>query len=126
MTTGQILACAIAWTAALVAITALVRIRHTARDLQRARDRTFAVANRGGVITFDRRMSDAEYEELKARWLAAYGNNQGAHPVVELRPVDDEQACGCWNGVRCVKHCTCHQCTVLRRPATNSEEQPGA
>jgi hypothetical protein len=123
---NQIIACAIAWTAAIVAVTALVRIRHTARDLQRAHDRTFTVANGGGVITFDRRMSDAEYEELKARWLAAYGNNQSAHPVVESHPVDDEQTCGCWNGVRCVKHCTCHHCAALRRPATNSEEQPGA
>jgi hypothetical protein len=91
VTTSQIIACAIAWTAATVAITALVRIRHTARDLRCARDRTFSVGNGGGVITFDRRMSDAEYEELKGRWLAAYGNNHGAHPVTELRPTGEEQ-----------------------------------
>jgi hypothetical protein len=36
-------------------------------------------------------MSDAEYEEFAARWLAAYGNNRGAHPVVELRPTSEEQ-----------------------------------
>jgi hypothetical protein len=126
VTTSQIIACAIGWTAALVAVTALVRIRRTARDLRRARDRTFSVGNGGGEVTVTAPMSDAEYEEFAARWLAAYGNNRGAHPVEEVRPVDDEQACGCWNGVRCVKHCTCHQCTVLRRPATNNEEQPGA
>jgi hypothetical protein len=36
-------------------------------------------------------MTDTEYEEFRARWLAAYGNNQGAHPVVELRPTSEEQ-----------------------------------
>jgi hypothetical protein len=126
VTAGQILACAIAWTAAIVAITALVRIRHTAWDLRRAHDRTFLVGNGGGEVTVTAPMTDTEYEEFRARWLAAYGNNQGAHPVVELRPVDDEQACGCRKGVRCVKHCTCRHCTALHRPAANSEEQPGA
>ena len=112
-----IIACAIGGAAALVAITALVRIRRTARDLRCARDRTFLVGNGGGEVTVTAPMSDVEYEEFKARWLAAYGNNQGAHPV------DDEQACGCWNGVRCVKHCTCHHCTALRRAAASKEEQ---
>lgn len=36
-------------------------------------------------------VTEAEYEELKARWLTTYGNNQGAHPVTELRPTDEEQ-----------------------------------
>jgi hypothetical protein len=91
VTAGQILACAIAWTAAIVAITALVRIRHTARDLRRVHDRTFSVGNGGGEVTVTAPMSDAEYEELKARWLAAYGNNHGAHPVTALRPTGEEQ-----------------------------------
>lgn len=120
---NQIIACAIAWTAALVAVTGLVRIRHTARDLRRARDRTFSAGNGGGEVTVTAPMTDAEYEKFAARWRATYGNNQSAHPVEELRPVDDEQACGCRNGVRCVKHCTCRQCTALRRTSTNSEEQ---
>ncbi|MFB7440218.1 hypothetical protein ACFC01_17975 [Streptomyces mirabilis] len=36
-------------------------------------------------------VTEAEYEELKARWLATYGNNQGAHPVTVLRPTSEEQ-----------------------------------
>ncbi|MFE2965534.1 hypothetical protein ACFXKC_18010 [Streptomyces sp. NPDC059340] len=36
-------------------------------------------------------LSEADVEELKARWLETYGNNQGAHPTVELRPTDKEQ-----------------------------------
>jgi hypothetical protein len=91
VTASQIIACAIGWTAALVAITALVHIRRIARDLRRARDRTFSVGNGGGEVTVTAPMSDAEYEKFKARWLAEYGNNQGAHPVVELRPTDGEQ-----------------------------------
>jgi HAMP domain-containing protein len=91
VTTSQILACAIAWTAAIVAVTALVRIRRTARDLRRAHDRTFSVDNGGGEVTVTAPMTDAEYEKFAARWLAAHGNNQGAHPVVELRPTGEEQ-----------------------------------
>jgi hypothetical protein len=36
-------------------------------------------------------LTEADVEELKARWLATYGNNQGAHPVTELRPTGEEQ-----------------------------------
>jgi hypothetical protein len=119
VTTSQIIACTISWTAAIVAITALVRV-------WRVRRQPVRWETDGCMVTFDRRISEAEVEAFKARWLATYGNNQGAHPVEEVRPVDDEQACGCWNGVRCVKHCTCRQCTALRRAAANSEEESGA
>ena len=91
MTAGQILACAIAWTAAIVAITALVRIRHTAWDLRRAHDRTFLVGNGGGEVTVTAPGIPHTRRPSWARWLAAYGNNQGAHPVVELRPASEEQ-----------------------------------
>ncbi|MGW1497549.1 hypothetical protein ACWCQW_02975 [Streptomyces mirabilis] len=37
-------------------------------------------------------LTEADVEELKARWLATYGNNQGAHPVTELRPTGEEQS----------------------------------
>jgi hypothetical protein len=36
-------------------------------------------------------LTEADVEELKARWLATYGNNQGAHPVTALRPTGEEQ-----------------------------------
>ncbi|MFE7072682.1 hypothetical protein ACFU96_21630 [Streptomyces sp. NPDC057620] len=47
-------------------------------------------ATRPGVLSFDRRLTDAEVEEIKARWRREYGNNQGAHHVAELRPADEE------------------------------------
>jgi len=31
------------------------------------------------------KLSEADVEEIKTRWLETYGNNQGAHPVEELR-----------------------------------------
>jgi hypothetical protein len=31
-------------------------------------------------------LTEADVEELKERWPAAYGNNQSAHPVVEQHP----------------------------------------
>lgn len=66
MTTSQIIACAIGWTAAGVACWALISLRRTAREL-RAQRRTFP-AN-GGEITVTAPMSDADYEAFKARWL---------------------------------------------------------
>jgi hypothetical protein len=121
VTTGLIIACAIGWTAAIVAITALVLARRARREAPRWR---VEYLNGHGMLTSRKPLTEAEVEEIRARWVRMHGNNQGAHPVTELRPVDDEQACGCWNGVRCVKHCTCRQCTALRRPAASSKEQP--
>jgi hypothetical protein len=90
VTTSQIIACAISWTAAIVAVTALVKLRRAASEL-RAERRTFSTPDGGGEVTVTAPMTDAEYEEFRARWLATYGNNQGAHPVVELRPSGQEQ-----------------------------------
>ena len=81
MTTSQIIACAISWTAAIVAVTALIRTRHAANDA-RAERRTFTTPQ-GGVLTFDRRMTDAEVQAFKEMWQRMY--KPGApHPVVPL------------------------------------------
>jgi hypothetical protein len=42
------------------------------------------------VLAFDRHLTEAEYEEIQARWLREHGNNQTAHPVTELRPADED------------------------------------
>lgn len=44
-----------------------------------------------GVLTFDKRLTEAEAEEIKTLWRKTYGNNQGAHPVTEVHPTDQEQ-----------------------------------
>jgi hypothetical protein len=69
VTTIQTIACTIAWTAAAVACWALVSLRRTARELRAAR-RTFPVG--GGEVTVTAPMSDADYEDLKARWMERY------------------------------------------------------
>jgi hypothetical protein len=85
---SQIIACAISWTAAIVAVlgTALsLRAQQQAQAALlavRAERRTFSTG--GSVITFDTHMSDAEVEAFKARWLEACGKPGGAHPVAEL------------------------------------------
>lgn len=37
-----------------------------------------------GVLTFDRRLTEAEMEETRSRWRETYGKPGTAHPVVEL------------------------------------------
>lgn len=81
MTTSQILACAIAWTAAIVAVIAYVLAR------RRSRPESVAWTIDGGEITFDQALTERQVEEFKARWVKTYGNNQAAHRVEELRPV---------------------------------------
>ena len=79
MTAGQIIACAIALAAAIVAITVLVRRRARPRHVEWTVD--------GDMLSFDRPLTDQQVEEFKARWQKTYGNNQTAHHVEELRPV---------------------------------------
>jgi hypothetical protein len=90
VTTSQIIACAITWTAVATACWEHGRARKATRQL-RAERRTFSTPDGGGEVTVTAPMTDAEYEEFRARWLETYGNNQGAHPVVELRPSGQEQ-----------------------------------
>lgn len=97
MTTSQIIASAITWTAAIAAVIAAAlswRAQQQTRDTLlavRAERRTFTTPGGGGEVTVTAPMSDAEYEELKARWLKTYGKPGTAHPVVELDP--DEAVC---------------------------------
>lgn len=84
MTTSQIIACAISWTSAAVAVWSLIRVRRAGREL-RARQLAFPVG--GGVITFPQRLSDAEVAEFRARWRETYGK-PGA--VVEVRNEEEQ------------------------------------
>lgn len=43
------------------------------------------------VLISDQRLTEAEAEELKARWLAEHGNNQAAHHVTPLNTRGEEQ-----------------------------------
>ena len=92
MTTSQLIASAITCTAAIAgAIAAALawRAQQQTRDLLaavRAERRTFNLPS-GGVITFDRRMSDADVEAFKALWRKTYKPG-AAHPVDVL---DEEQ-----------------------------------
>lgn len=81
MTAGQIIACAIAWTAAAVALWSLLGVHRAGRRL-RLRQRTFPVG--GGVVTFPTRMSEAEVEAFKARWQEAHGKPGTAHQVTDV------------------------------------------
>lgn len=91
MTASQITA-AIACTAALLAVLAAF-MSYRAR---RAVERTIPVRDGGGVITFPRRMSDAEVEAFKARWQAKYGET-GAVCSAYQPPAtaDDSGLCAC-------------------------------
>lgn len=77
MTTSQIIACAISWTAAIVAVlgTALsLRAQQQAQAALlavRAERRTFSAG--GGEVTVTAPMSDAEYEAFKTCWLERHG-----------------------------------------------------
>ncbi|MFG2372580.1 hypothetical protein ACGFY9_14015 [Streptomyces sp. NPDC048504] len=78
MTTSQLIASAITWIAAIAAVIGAAlawRAQQQARNFLvaiRAERRTFATPG-GGEVTVTAPMSDAAYEELKARWLEAYG-----------------------------------------------------
>lgn len=85
MTASQIIACAIAWTAAIVAITALVATRrarkNTARPLCLCRHKPDT------IITRPQQLTEAEYEALAARLEREYSKFRDgrAVPVAELK-----------------------------------------
>lgn len=92
MTTSQIIASAITWTAAIAAVIAAAlswRAQQQARDTLlaiRAERRTFTTPG-GGEITVTAPMSDAEYEAFRARWHAAYGKpGAGVELLNEEKP----------------------------------------
>ncbi|CAM5620672.1 hypothetical protein [Streptomyces aurantiogriseus] len=68
MTTSQIIA-VVACAAALVAVLGAVQAYRARRSVER----TLPIRDGGGVITFPRRMSDAEVDAFKARWQATHG-----------------------------------------------------
>lgn len=68
MTTSQIIAIALGWTAAAVSIAAFIGARRQAAR----RERDLPVYD-DAVITFPRRMSDADVQAFKARWQQAHG-----------------------------------------------------
>lgn len=105
--TVQTIACAIAWTAAIVAVWALASLRRTARQI-RAERRTFPW--RGGEITVTAPMSDADYEAFKARWTGTGVGVDGACAAYQppATPADSGLCAGC--GMYDYKH----------------QEQPGA
>lgn len=92
MTTSQLVASVITWVAAIAAVIGAAlawRAQQQARDILgavRAERRTFNLPS-GGVITFDRRMPDADVEAFKALWRKTYKPG-AAHPVDVL---DEEQ-----------------------------------
>lgn len=88
--TVQIIACTLAVIAAGVAVWGAVDGRRTVLRL-RAERRTFPVRGLGGEVTVTAPMSEAEYEEIRARWQKLHGNNHTAHHVTELRPADEQR-----------------------------------
>ena len=98
MTTSQLIASAITWIAAIAAVIAAAlawRAQQQARDFLiavRAERRTFTIPG-GGVLTFDRRMSDADVGAFKAAWLRAYKPG-AAHPVEPL--IKDGAVCAAY------------------------------
>lgn len=82
MTVSQIIACAIAWTAAIVAITAHVAIRYHLR-----------MPLYGGTLTTVEPLTEEEFAALAARLEREYGKYRDgrAMPVVEI---DDKERPG--------------------------------
>ena len=97
MTASQMIACAIAWTAAVAAVIATALSWRAQQQTRasllavRAERRTFTTPDGGGEVTVTAPMSDAEYEALKARWLETFGKPGAAHPVTLL---EDEEGPG--------------------------------
>lgn len=93
MTTSQLIASAITWTAAIAAVIAAAlsaRAQQQTRDILvavRAERRAFTTPG-GGEVTVTAPMSDAEYEALKARWQEAYGKPSAAQAVEQYPPID--------------------------------------
>ena len=75
MTTPQLIASAITWTAAIAAVLAAAlswraqQQGHNTLTAIRSERRTFSIPG-GGEITVTAPMSDAEYAEFKTRWQA--------------------------------------------------------
>lgn len=92
MTTSQLIASAITWIASIAAVIAAAlswRAHQQTRDILaavREERRTFNLPG-GGMLTFNRRMSDADVEAFKAMWQRTY-KPDAAHPVDVL---DEEQ-----------------------------------
>lgn len=117
MTTSQMLACAIAWTAAAVAVWTLVSNRRIRRELQ-AEKRTFPIAG-GGVVTLNRVMSDADVEAFKARWRETYGNPEAACSAYQVPAT----AAGSGLCARCGMYDYKHGSATEPRATSNREAQ---
>lgn len=90
MTTAQIFACAVAWSAVIVAVTAYVTARvtrHRAATRWHIRYPVDPFDGHGWLET-QKPLTEEEYEALKVAWRREYGNNRTAYHVKELRPVD--------------------------------------
>lgn len=74
MTLSQIIAAAIAWTAAGIALYALLEVRRSARNTPQMSCPCHQPLST--VITMPRQLTEAEFEELKARWNRLYGRQQ--------------------------------------------------
>lgn len=74
---------------ALGCIAALLGRRSRIRE-RRRREQARTFPWKSGEVTITAPMSEAEYEEIRARWQKLHGNNQTAHHVKVLRPADEE------------------------------------
>lgn len=85
MTASQIIACAIAWTAAIVACTAYVLVRRRARRENTVRYQ-LQHPFRGGVLTTEKPLTEAEFDALRAKLEREYAQYCGgrAVPVVDV------------------------------------------
>lgn len=96
MTTSQLIASAITWAASIAAVIAAAlswRAQQQTRDILaavREERRTFNLPG-GGVLTFNRRMSDADVEAFKALWRRKYQPDT-AHPVDVLEEQEHPDA----------------------------------
>ena len=71
MTTSQIIACAISWTAAIVAITALVLVRRARRES--ATHYRVEYPDGRGMLTTRKPLTEAEFKALETQWRRRYG-----------------------------------------------------
>ena len=71
MTTSQIIAAAITWTAVAVACWEHGRARRAASKLRKER-RSFTIPG-DSVVTFDRKLTEQEMEQIRTEWLRRHG-----------------------------------------------------
>lgn len=107
MTASQILACAIGWTVAIVAITALVLTRRSREERVRYR---VEYSDGHGMLTTQKPLTEAELKAFEAQWRRRYGRTNAACSAYQppAAPVDSGLCARC--GMYDYKH----------------EEQPGA